>query len=427
MRPNQNHFLVAYTDKNYGRNAADTGAATNPNDLYPGCVGIFTSDGALVTGAAGLSGFGSALVAVQTSDGPLTVTVNRRAVTGLWKKDYDAPVKQVSFIGYNTSSGSMNYSVTVGDDVGIKIIETTKGHEPLPRDSYSERVKTGDTLYDVMSRMAQDAYNRVNGVNSGSVEVNVVLGVVGNVAGTAFVAATQYTGSGTPTVSATNGTKTLTVASTSITSWDLADGSEILIDGQVYKQVSSSVAANVATITLDRTYVGTTQSAGAVSTTNGASGATQTEYGFKITAGEFGQHFRVARYDSFETATITNPEDGSPAVAFNSGFGTYAKVLAAEKKSLALRGYHNRVSFTRTDLGVRSFRTTDQNYAIYGIDYFNVYANKAYAGQVADPMTVQIAVPTAWYDTSSKGDSLEAILDELKNWEGTNSAVADIS
>lgn len=55
------------------------------------------------------------------------------------KTAYIAPVKQVTTISL------ANYTPVAGDEVAIKVIETTPGHEQFPSITYNYTVKTGDT------------------------------------------------------------------------------------------------------------------------------------------------------------------------------------------------------------------------------------------------------------------------------------------
>lgn len=58
------------------------------------------------------------------------------------KTAYTAPVKQVTTV---TVAGTIGTNFNIGDEISIKVIETTPGHEPFPTVTYDYTVKAADT------------------------------------------------------------------------------------------------------------------------------------------------------------------------------------------------------------------------------------------------------------------------------------------
>lgn len=409
MRNLTKHVLIA-KDVNYGASvgSATADTASNPQDLREGACGIFVN-GELVQSGASTLPEGMAELYVKHADGLIKAPIYPKGIQRIDVAAYTAPVLQKSFLGYDGSGGSLNIgSIAADDEFMFRITETTQGYEPLPRDNYSYVAKSGDTEYEILADFVSQIYEQVD-----AKEVVVDAAILTDGTPAAFAAGTQYTGSGTPTITAINGSKTVTVASTGITSWDLANGSLIVIDGDTYKQIGSSVAANVATITLDRNYQGADQSGGTISGTNGASLSSVTEYGIEVTATKAGQIFVLGHALNLEQATTTEPKDGGNAVAANRGVGTPELVAALENRGAAYRGYGNRVHYTRTDLGQRTVNPnleSNGTYDIFKIDYYNVYDSKAFAGQAADPVSVYLCVDG---QTSAVTEDIAAVLNLL--------------
>lgn len=126
---------VAYT--------TDADYKTFVANAVDGEIGFFNAKTGALLGAnvaivAGLEFF---IAQKRDSDVKKTTTIKFDAGT-VTKTAYTAPVKQVSTV---TIAGTIGTEFKVGDEISVKVIETTPGSEPYPTITYEYTVKAGDT------------------------------------------------------------------------------------------------------------------------------------------------------------------------------------------------------------------------------------------------------------------------------------------
>lgn len=251
--------------------------------------------------------------AIRTTEG-VKKTQNFRlsdfSVSPIRKKTYTAPVKQISFIGYNGSSGGVNgVTIAAGQNYNVKIIETTEGFEPFPTWNYEYTTKPGDTIVDVLRYIAKkmnddSALEHIQNSRLLSVKLKADA-TYGNFA---------LTGT-TPTLTFTQGSDVVTVGGTTPTH-DVATGDYLSIDsaaaptdaiGDIYKVRSVPVANG--SIYLDRPFTGTT-----VTLTEAQAEGTRLKkvtafgtsaVGLEMTTVDNDTTFRIAANDEMRYADIT--------------------------------------------------------------------------------------------------------------------------
>lgn len=125
---------VAYTD--------DATYALFVANAVDGELGVFNADTNAAYALAAIAAGDRYFVALKTGG---TVWRTTPAIMGpgtVKRTAYTAPVKQVTTV---TIAGVIGTNFNIGDEISIKVIETTPGHEPFPTITYDYTVKAGDT------------------------------------------------------------------------------------------------------------------------------------------------------------------------------------------------------------------------------------------------------------------------------------------
>lgn len=280
-----------------------------------GEVGVFLSTGAVRTTllTAGLEFF-----IAQKRDG----FVNKTPILkydDLFRKtqtDYSAPVKQVTYIGYNGSAGDLGFDFTLATstnvlEYGLSIIETTPGNQPFPIQAGHATVASSTTdEYDTLAAIVSQINGDLDFAQYGG-DSFVRAEIVSNGSITEFVAtADPILVQGSAVV---NFVAAITVAA----------GAFVVFRDTVYK-VAVGVAAGTV-ITLDRPYQGVSETIDVDTTTDQggtiAYTAGTTLLGIKFTSKEFESHFKVRGTDGFAYDTIT--EDTAWALGSGAGAQIY--------------------------------------------------------------------------------------------------------
>jgi hypothetical protein len=328
----QNQILIG-KNVNYAASKASATAdtATSAELLRDGALGFYTEAGVLIPAAGtGMSTATKFFIAQGTATGCIVTPLLDRRSTFKQKfnEDYTAPVRQVSYVGYNGTTGDLaTPTILENDEAAIKIIETTIGRQVFPKQTYSAVLQASDDDYTVAHRLALVLNN--DGFSGSDTEL-ALAEVVTNGTLAEFDA--------NPTV--TNGSKTVTFAGNDTTygggATELVVGDTVKFQGSTYKVAAHAVTG---TITLDRPYAGATETINVGATVNAAARVTSiTAAGIKLTATADGKHFRLAVGGVIEDATI------SYTTPFNPGSGTYAQVSQLEKDFTgSSRGSWNKV------------------------------------------------------------------------------------
>ncbi|NCX56471.1 MAG: hypothetical protein EBW87_04645, partial [Burkholderiaceae bacterium] len=314
---------------NYAASKTSTSAdsATTPDQLRDGAIGFYTESGTLIPAAGtGMSTATRFFIAQGTSTGCLTTPLlDRRGIKSTLIQDYTAPVLQVSYVGFNGTSGSLQNSTTVKNDTAsIKIIETTLGRQVFPKQTFTAVLAASATPYDIAAGLAT-VLNSTNFSGSTTKFAQAEVVTDGSLA--------NYTMTGTtPTVTFTNGSKVVTLGGTTPTI-DVAVGDIIKFNAGATPTNANGIAYKVTAVsagvsfTLDRAFGGSTQTLTQAEAqgTRLKKTTSITAGGVRLTANDVGKHFRLAVSGVIEKADITY------SVPFNPGSGRAAQVLQMEK------------------------------------------------------------------------------------------------
>lgn len=360
---------------NYAASKASTTAdtATSPELLKDGAIGFYTETGTLIPAAGtGMSTATKFYVAQGTATGCIiSPTLDKRStIKRKQNKDYTAPVHQVSYVGFNGSSGDLQTpaSIATNDEASVKIIETTFGRQTFPKQTYSTILNASASDYDVASGLA---YEINNTVFSGGLTEIVTADVM-----TASTLTNIALGAST-TVVAVNGSRVLTITAGTPTHTVVAGdylkfhpSAQVTdINGAAYKVT----AITATTITLDRAYEGASQ------TFTEAEGEgtrikianSPTAAGLRLTANADGKHFRLAVSGVIEDADLTY------TTPFNPGSGTPVQVLQTEKDFQGFtKGSWNKVGPYAAFGAPTLYTDSTATYDLYNITTTNAYPDK---------------------------------------------------
>jgi len=296
---------ASYTD--------DTTFAAFIANAPEGEVGVFTEAGAVETGAI-LAG--EKFFIAQKRDGAINKTP-MLAFNDLYRKlrtAYDAPVKQVSTIGYNGTSGDIGFNFTTATSTntltyGITARETTPGNQPFPvQEGYATVNSTTADEYTVLAAIVSQLNNDFD-YQKTAPDPFVKAEILTNGALTEFVE--------DPTV--TYGSKTVTFAG-NVT---IATGAHVKFEGVAGPTYRAAVGVTAGTtITLDRPYQGATKTEDVSVTVNIAGTAAftsgTTALGVQLTSLQNETHFKVVGAGLLYQDTVT----AITAWKLGSGAGT---------------------------------------------------------------------------------------------------------
>ncbi len=291
-----------------------------------GEIGVFLDTGAVRTTA--LSATVNKFFIAQKRDG----FVNRTPILDynhIFRKlqtDYVAPVKQISTLGYNGTSGDLSWTGFVGASstntltYGISVRETTPGNQPFPvQEGYATVNSTTADEYTVLAaivsqlngdydyeRVRPDSFVRAEILSNGAI--------------------TEFAALGDPIL--VQGSRTVNF----VAAVTIATGAFVVFRGAVYK-VSLGVTAGTV-ITLDRPYQGVSETidvdttvdlAGTIAYTSGT-----TALGVRFTSVLEESHFKVIGSGLLSADTVT----AITAWKLGSGAGTQIADLEATQGAI---------------------------------------------------------------------------------------------
>jgi len=389
-------ILIA-KDVNYGASvaAAAVNTAITPDLLREGAIGIYGidrlsannantlalikdggSDAVGTIPAASYAG-NQLMMYVGTPTGPVRVLPMQKGNLSITSAKYQAPIKGVTFIGWNGTEGTLNLgTVLERDEAEIVSIEDLDQNRTKNKVSFSSALKANNDAFTVL-RKIMTAYGKVVAMDSYK-DIHL-LEVVSN--GT-FTALAQN-------VDVVNGSPAITFAA-NVT---VATGANLRIGGINYKVITGVTAGTA--VTLDSPYTGVTAT---VVAANVGTLASITEYGLKITNKENYKVFDFAVRGVLEDATITY------AVVVEQGTGSSEQVLAIEKDARALRGVFDQIISYMPMMKL----TTDSsvNYDIYNIVASNSLELKDQTDETfVSKVEVAVVFPTGIADTGGKNQS----------------------
>lgn len=250
---------------------------------------------------------------------------------------YSAPVAQVTNIGYNGTSGSMNSGTLItGQIFPIKLIENTPGNEPYPKWNYEEVAKQGDTLIKIGARLLKQFNDPLQAQNQYN----------GRVAYAEMLTDGTFSASSGGSFTVTNGDTIITVPESAGAAADAgkyaADASTMVVGdylriggtaatSPVYKIAAITGAGTaLCTITLDCPYQGATAT---VTAANVGEITATTVIGFKLTGLTTNTMFVVALDEDIASADLVY------TTSAKVGIGSSDQVTQIEKEGQIFAGY----------------------------------------------------------------------------------------
>lgn len=200
-----------------------------------GEIGVFNeTTGALFTTIAPVTANSKFFIA-QKRDGGILKTTTTIFTAGVAKKTaYTAPVKQVTTV---TIAGTIGTEFKVGDEVSIKVIETTPGSEPFPTITYDYTVKAADTPTTIATALRAQINSLTDPRNIDGQGFVVATGAVG-----AIILTAKFFGSAFRV--ATPGTAYTIATTVYTTPFKLGSGfpdhvASLEVEGQIYDGVTT--------------------------------------------------------------------------------------------------------------------------------------------------------------------------------------------
>ncbi len=341
-------FLVSNVNYAASKTSATANTATSPDLLAAGAVGFYYMDnttGKLTLLTAAVTGniSNTRIVFAQGTAAGNYVTraiVSKDAVSA-YRAEYTTPVREIGFLGYNGTSGTLNLNLaTLVDYTDVGISTTSRFGISLP-----EEDKTTSSATLLASDVAYTAAGKVSiAVNADKKVSTYVISnpAVGVVTATAASGATFVNGS--PTVSGI--TAGITLNNYLSISVDPQTGLIVAIatTNSVYNAYRA-IAVGASTITLDRPWEGASQNVSAAAfnaaTTANATIPAATTVGLALVSA-FNQYqtFDFQGIGAFVNATRTIPGT-PPAIGMFPGSGPADQVKAIEKAYFINSGFWN--------------------------------------------------------------------------------------
>lgn len=304
-----------------------------PDALPKGQIGVFDVASGSNLNLTGANGTSKMIIAQGVADGRTPVKTNiieKSKIEKVVTKTYSAPQRQITHVGYNGSSGTIDGGA---GNYLLKTIDVTNGYEPFPTFNINYTAESGDSLYTIAKELAKAALGNARFF----VDVEVVVDEA-TTAPSASVTGTFTKGSDAATVSDATG----------ISAGDLIRvGSATDTAFPVY-EVKSISGTNVI---LDRRYAGEsgTKDIGTTSTAPGASDAAGLRLAGALPALQ--NEEGIAKYaedqvTSFRTA-LSEDFGATPVVASQSpefGSGSYLQLKKIEEETQASEGYFYRMT-----------------------------------------------------------------------------------
>jgi len=409
--------VFVFTDVNYGASKSNAAAnsATDPYDLAVGSIGVYGIDPsdannknktALITdggsSAAGLVPAANFVgeyiqVALGTLDGCIITDRIKLSATNSQNTAYDAPVKRVRDIGYtpDNTANSLNIASTIlrGDEFTVVVNERgDKDNSKIVGRSYSGyALSDGDSVYNILA----DLIGRNNDDQLSTVEMEVFGdGAISTIA---------------TTIAVVNGSKQITFGAAQT----LAKGSFIALRNSIYKITSDGASSTTATI--DRDYVGSSETIPSSTSGTGTTVAS-TEYGLRLTDKEEAQFNEVSLQTGLESADNVVEVD----IKIGAGSPRIVRELEVRYRPNLGRLDNRNADFGGLDSegGLTSIKTnSSKNYDMYILETNDIFAgngNTSNGHAKAKNLKTYLAFEEGVANTSGKNQSdFEDIMNEL--------------
>ena len=320
-----------------------------------GEIGVFLEDGTLKSTALTA---GQRFFIAQKRDGLITRTPVL-AFNDIFRKSrtaFEAPVTQVTAIGYNGSTGSMSLdftgaSSTSPKELSIEVRDTSPGNQPFPIQE----------AHVVVTSATADEYDTIAKIVSQLNADNDLAGYMPDRFVKAEILANGALTELAEDLTVVNGSTIITAAG-SIT---INAGTLVSIRGTIYKVVSGGTGTS---FTLDRPYQGASETIDVSTTVDQAATMAYTsgttELGIRLTAILPESHFKVTVKDGLADATVT------AIAAWKLGSGYGASVVEMEKEGIFFDGVGSTANAAfREDYGYPTlFASASLSYNLFFID-----------------------------------------------------------
>lgn len=335
--------VLVFKDVNYGasKTSATVNTATNPADLADGAIGVYgiMESGStnlnklvlIIDGGAEAAGVVPAasfvgkeiFVAMGTALGvQISNPIDKpNGLKNYQAAKYVAPVRGVTHIGYNGTTGALNLPATIlrGDNFQVGLFNRsnfeTPGREPGEKKTFSAgSAVNAESAYTILKRWVANVQARTDDVVLDKTKIKIL----SNGTGAVFT--------NTATVAAVNGATTLTTSA----AHGVTAGDAIELAGDYYLTITGTTGS---TLVLDRPYQGVTATIASVDTLDISAAATA--FGLELVDGGDGDNITYSVQGIAQDATITR------STAPLAGNGTYAQVLELEKEAKPQKGTHS--------------------------------------------------------------------------------------
>ena len=306
-----------------------------PDQLPKAQIGVFDVASGANLDLTGANATAQMIIAQGVADGRTPVKSNileKSKIAKVVTKAYEAPAKQITYVGFNGSDGDIENGV---GDYLLKTVDVTNGYMPYPRmNANYHNTVAGATPLTIAEGIAKNA--------AGNDRFFVTVEVVSDLTTAAPATAS--------TISVVKGTKTATLSdATSFSSGDyIRIGSADGASDPVYQIAALDGAA----VTLNRTYVGDTNSAAVIGVAGsapdsgtvaglkliGATPGPENGEGISIDTKDEVTAFRTAISEDFGTTEVR------VAQTPNAGSGSYKQVEFLEKNTQASEGFFYRMT-----------------------------------------------------------------------------------
>jgi len=423
----QNAATRTLVGKRISRTASLAATQVSPSSIAAGEVVVTDAAGKILDSTTVLTAKEIVVVQGQGSTKPLIKSdvIKLGKVVSYKGKKAAAAVEQVSYIGYNTSTGSIDAITS-----NVYFARLAMLNE---QNTFGNRTMYQNFKYETGTSTSQKAVAQglwLDAITMSNAEQMYKFDRVSDGTKTAISAATSGTsksiivvGSGTPAITATvaKGSKTVTftLASSTVSSVNFAVGDIIEISGVSYIIASlGTTGAITYSITLDGKYQGAsgTLAASASSLVKFWNTSDPTNWGVRVTGvaktyipGVF-RYYKVRfglQLKDFGTTTLTEPGT-SPAVGASEGQGTTEQIQDLEWMSQGVDGKIYRIDTPPVTMVANAVSNlgSDVGFAQLIIQFYD--NDPLPIGETAkSPKTLIIAAPESAFSSSSVGTNFD--------------------
>ncbi len=322
-----------------------------------GEIGLYDKTGTTLYVATPPAGTEVMFVQKQNGNVKRTQPIPWNNLAKVVKTDYSAAVKQVSIVGYNGTSGSMNISIVGGlQEFVASARETTPANQPFPVTEGRAIVRSGTPSdYYIANKIVSDIQGEKD-YERNSDDNFIIADIIYDAVATAVTAGT---------IGVLNGSSVFTTSVDMTT--DFVVGDYVIILGSVYQVVASTATQ----VTLDRAYAGGSNGALATAAnvlSDVAADVEAAQVGIRFTGRDELVHFEISVSEDLADATLTN------TVPWVQGSGEAWQVASMEDETAVFDGWTTINQAWSRDFGEPTLFVNDGSTDQYTL-YFSTYNN----------------------------------------------------